>query len=47
MAPSVWTANDSRSYAGKPLASSTPNAAADVYIALQNDRGVSSWVDDT
>lgn len=43
----IRTANDSKSHAGMPLASFILNAAADVHIALQNDRGVPDWVDDS
>lgn len=43
----IRSANDSKGYTGNPLASFALNAAADVYIAFQNDRGVPSWVDDS
>ena len=43
----ISSANDSKSYAGNPLATFTLNAEADVHIALQNDRGVPSWIDDS
>lgn len=43
----IRTANDSKFYTGAPLASFTLNAAADIYIGLDNRTGVPAWVDDS
>lgn len=43
----IRAANSSKAYTGTPLASFTLNAAADIYIALDNRTGVPTWVDDT
>jgi len=39
------TANDSKTFTGNPLATFTLNAAADVYIALNNNAAIPAWID--
>lgn len=43
----IRTANDSKTYAGTPLASFTLSAAADVYVTIDNRSAVPSWIDAT